>query len=74
MEVVVNNVDHPSHYNEGKIECIDAMVETFGKTSVQDFCILNAFKYIWRYKHKGKPKEDIEKAVWYLNKYLNLEE
>lgn len=74
MEVVVNNVDHPSHYNEGKIECIDAMVETFGKTSVQDFCVLNAFKYIWRYKHKGKPKEDIEKAVWYLNKYLNLEE
>lgn len=74
MEAVVNNVDHPSHYNEGKIECIDAMVETFGKTSVQDFCVLNAFKYIWRYKHKGKPKEDIEKAVWYLNKYLNLEE
>lgn len=74
MEAVVNNVDHPSHYNEGKIECIDAMVETFGKTSVQDFCVLNAFKYIWRYKHKGKPKEDIEKAVWYLNKYLSLEE
>ena len=74
MEAVVNNVDHPSHYNEGKIECIDAMVETFGKTSVQDFCVLNAFKYIWRYKHKGKPKEDIEKAIWYLNKYLNLEE
>ena len=33
----MSNVNHPTHYNEGKIECIDAMVEAFGKEAVQDF-------------------------------------
>ena len=69
-----NNVDHPKHYNEGNIECIDAMVEAFGKKAVQDFCIINAFKYVWRCRHKNNFDEDVEKAVWYLNKSLELEE
>lgn len=69
-----NNVDHPKHYNEGNIECIDAMVEAFGKQAVQDFCIINAFKYVWRCRHKNNFEEDVEKAVWYLNKSLELEE
>mgnify|MGYP003294533142 CR=1 FL=1 len=68
----MSNVNHPTHYNEGKIECIDAMVEAFGKEAVQDFCVINAFKYIWRYKHKGNPQEDLEKAIWYLNKNIEL--
>lgn len=65
-------VNHPSHYNQGKYECIDVMLETFGQQSTQDFCLLNAFKYIWRSGTKNG-NEDIEKAIWYLNKYLELE-
>lgn len=37
-------VNHPSHYNQGKFECIDVMAETFGKESTKRFCLLNAFK------------------------------
>ena len=65
-------VNHPSHYNQGKFECIDVMVDTFGNEATQDFCILNAFKYIWRSKKKGGIS-DLEKALWYLKKYLELE-
>lgn len=67
----ISNVDHPSHYNQGGIECIDAMVSAFGKEKVADFCIINAFKYIWRYNHKNG-QEDINKAYWYMNKYREL--
>ena len=67
-----NTVDHPSHYNQGKFECIDVMVETFGKEVTQHFCLLNAFKYIWRTGEKNGI-EDIKKASWYLDKYIELD-
>ena len=65
-------VNSPAHYNQGKYECIDVMVETFGIEAAKHFCLLNAFKYIWRTGEKNG-REDIEKAVWYLNKFLELE-
>ena len=68
----MSNVNHPSHYNQGKFECIDVMVETFGIEATKNFCLLNAFKYVWR-TNKKNGKEDIEKAVFYLNKLLELE-
>lgn len=67
-----DSVNHPSHYETNGIECIDAMQATQGVSAVQDFCICNAFKYVWRYKHKNGA-EDIKKAVWYLTKWLELE-
>lgn len=69
----MRGVDHPGHYNQGKIECIDAMVEAFGKEAVKHFCLLNAFKYVWRSDYKNGT-QDIKKAMWYLDKYLELEE
>ena len=39
----------------------------FGKEAVIDFCLCNAFKYIWRWKNKNG-EEDLEKARWYLHK------
>ena len=68
-----DNVNHPKHYETGKFESIDAMLETQGKEAVQDFCICNAFKYIWRHKFKNGV-EDIRKAKWYIDKYLELED
>lgn len=67
-----DNVNHPQHYNSGGIECIDAMVAAFGKEEVGAFCKLNAFKYLWRCEHKGTYLEDINKAIWYLNKFKEL--
>ena len=65
------SVNQPTHYNQGKYECIDVMEEVFGEYALKHFCILNAFKYIWRTGEKNG-NEDISKAIWYLNKYLEL--
>lgn len=68
----MENVNHPAHYETGKYECIEVMVEVFGVDAVQTYCRLNAFKYLWRaFKKNGI--EDIQKAAWYLNKFLMLE-
>jgi len=69
---MADNVQHPAHYTQGGIECIDAMQSAFGVEAVKTYCRINAFKYLWRSDHKGHT-EDIEKAIWYLNKYLELE-
>lgn len=69
----VDNVEHPAHYTGGSIECIDAMVETQGVEAVKNFCICNAFKYLWRHGKKNGI-EDVKKAAWYLNKFIELEE
>lgn len=59
-------VNHPSHYNQGKIEVIDAIEDW--KLGFNDG---NAIKYIARAKFKGKFEEDIKKAIWYLERELN---
>lgn len=67
-------VNHPSHYETGKFECIDVMTEAIGLEKVKGFCVCNAFKYIYRCTKKHEtPVEDVKKAVWYLNKFLELE-
>lgn len=63
-------VNHPSHYNQGNIECIDVITEiTKDCNGVESFCIGNAVKYIWRWKQKNGV-EDIKKAIWYLNRIV----
>ena len=71
MEEKKEMVNSPSHYNQGNIECIDAMISAFGKEAVADFCKCNVFKYTFRSGVK-QPKESILKAEWYLKKYMEL--
>lgn len=65
-------VNHPSHYTQGGIECIDAMESAFGAAQLAVYCKIAAFKYIWRCERKNGA-EDVKKAIWYLNKFLELE-
>lgn len=65
----MDNVNHPSHYEVGKYQCIDVMEEIFGKEAVDNFCLLNSFKYIWRAQRKNG-LEDLQKAQWYLNRLI----
>lgn len=68
-----DNVNHPQHYElPGGIECIDVLLATQGKEAVQAFCLCNAIKYLYRHKRKNGV-EDIKKARWYIEKYLELE-
>lgn len=61
------NTIRPNHYKSCSIECIDAMILAFGVEAVAEFCIINAFKYIWRYKDKNG-LEDLNKAEYYIDK------
>lgn len=62
-------VNRPAHYTSGGIECIDAMQAAFGDEAVKDFCLCNAFKYLWRHRNKNGV-EDLKKARWYLNRLI----
>lgn len=65
------NQIRPNHYKSCSIECIDAMILTFGTDAVAEFCLINAFKYIWRYKDKNG-LIDLNKAMWYVDKAEEL--
>lgn len=69
MENTTNNIN-PDHYKkECSLECIESMELIFGEKAVLDFCICNAWKYIWRWKNKNG-KEDLYKAKWYIDRAL----
>ena len=69
-----DSVNHPAHYESGKYECIDVMTEAIGLEATKGFCLCNAFKYIYRCNKKhDAPIEDVQKAIWYLQKFLELE-
>ena len=62
-----DNVNHPSHYTSGKIEVID-----FIEDKELGFHLGNAVKYISRAGRKNPDKivEDLQKAVWYINRQI----
>ena len=59
-------INSPPHYKNGKIECIDAMEAMLSPEEFVGYLRGNVFKYLWRYQHKGKAHEDLQKAQWYL--------
>lgn len=68
-------VNHPQHYTQGGIECIDALkAATVGKRGIEAVCVANIIKYLWRYEEKNGV-EDVCKAKWYIERLLKeLEE
>lgn len=59
-------VNSPKHYTSGKFEVIDVIEDW-----QLNFRLANAVKYIARHKHKGKPVEDLKKALWYLQREID---
>lgn len=66
-------VNHPDHYTQGGMECIDEMQLVFGTEAVKHFCLCNVWKYRKRALFKNK-EEDLDKADWYMNKFKELSE
>ena len=64
-------VNNPTHYNTGAVECIDAIQATLSAEEFQGYCRGNTLKYLWRCMYKGKSKQDLEKARWYLDRLLD---
>lgn len=60
---MVDLVNHPPHYSAHP-----SGVEVIELTEHLPFCLGNAVKYVLRHRHKGNPVQDLEKALWYLNR------
>jgi hypothetical protein len=65
----MGNVDHPSHYTRGEVECIDAIESALTPEEFRGYCKGTALAYIWREQMKGGD-EDIYKAEWYIRRMI----
>ena len=69
-ESTVDMVNHPAHYTQGGIECIDCIKSAIvGKVGIEAFCVGNAIKYLFRYEEKNGI-EDVKKARWYIDRLI----
>jgi hypothetical protein len=71
-----DKVNHPSHYNQGSIECIDAIESALGPAGALAFCQGNVLKYVWRagIKDGEKTAHDFRKAQWYMQRAIEIVE
>jgi hypothetical protein len=67
-----DNVNHPPHYNQAGIECLDAIAAATGD-GYEYYLQGNILKYLWRYRYKNGT-EDLKKAQFYLNKLVKEKE
>lgn len=69
-----DNVNSPSHYTQGDIECIDAIQSALScLNGFEAYLTGNILKYMWRWKSKNGI-EDLKKSQWYLNKLIEYKE
>jgi len=68
-----DQVNHPEHYTTRSMEAIDII-----ETAIEDqddpvlaYLMSNTIKYLLRYQHKGRPRQDLEKARWYLDRMIS---
>ena len=64
------NVNAPQHYLHGKKETIDVINDCMTGDEFHGYLKGNILKYVSRYKFKGEPLEDLQKASWYLNRLI----
>lgn len=62
-------INHPPHYKQGDIECIDAIKAALTPEEFRGYCKGNVIKYCWRERHKGG-LTSLEKACWYLERLV----
>lgn len=72
---MVDMVNNPPHYEaRNGVESMDWLLTSMSEEEKRGYLKGNVLKYLWRYEHKGKPVEDLKKAVWYLNKLCEIVE
>ena len=68
---ISDSVNHPSHYTNGKIECIDYIQDKLAPEEFRGYVKGNVLKYITRERHKNGD-EDLKKTKWYLDKLIDV--
>ena len=69
--MTVDMVNHPPHYNQSSVECIDAIEAQLTTEEFRGYLKGNVAKYMWRERHKGGI-ESLKKAKWYLSRLIGL--
>ena len=69
--MVEDVVNKPKHYNQGTIECIDAIEAMLTHEEFVGYLRGNSLKYRWRFRFKNG-KEDLLKAEWYERRLLKV--
>ena len=72
-EVKPDNVNHPTHYNKGTMECLDVIKSCLSTAEFKGFLKGNVMKYMYRKGDKGDALEDLNKACWYAKKLMEQE-
>lgn len=68
-QIQMDNVNHPAHYRQGDIECIDAIRAALTDDEFRGYCKGVVIKYTWRERYKGGD-ESLQKAMWYLKQLV----
>ena len=71
-DLINTMVDHPPHYNNGHVECIEAIEAMLTPDEFIGYLRGNSLKYRWRFRYKNKPIEDLRKARWYEERLLQF--
>ena len=69
-DVPKDMVNHPPHYNQKSVECIDA-IESATDNGFEYYLQGNIIKYLWRYRYKNG-LQDLKKASCYLNRLIEI--
>ena len=69
--MVEDVVNKPKHYNQGDIECIDAIEAMLTHEEFVGYLRGNSLKYRWRFRYKNG-MEDLRKAEWYEKRLLKV--
>ena len=64
-------VNYPSHYNNGKVEAIEAIEASMSTKEFRGYLKGAILKYLWRYTYKDRALEDLLKARWSLDKLIS---
>lgn len=67
---VYHPVLRPSHYNKAGIECIEAIEASMTREEFLGYLKGSVMKYIWRYRYKHNPKQDLDKMNWYSDRLI----
>jgi hypothetical protein len=69
-DVPKDMVNHPPHYNQKSVECIDA-IESATDNGFEYYLQGNIIKYLWRYRYKNG-LQDLKKASSSLNRLIEI--
>jgi len=64
-------VDRPKHYNQGGVECLDAIEAALTPEEFKGYCKGNIIKYVWRENFKDQNIQDLKKSNFYLNRLID---